>query len=69
MQDGVQQMTTEVNQCTGDCFLREPYSLAELHSDARRCRGLLEIGKIDFKAFVVEGGFPIGHRCIIGLPF
>lgn len=63
------QMTKGENHCSEDCFLRELCSLAELHSDVQWSRGLQEIGKINVKVFVVEGRFPVGHRCIIGLSF
>lgn len=52
-------MTEGVNHCSGDCFLREPGSLAERHSDVRRCRGLLGTGKTDGEAFCSGGKFPL----------
>lgn len=48
-------MAEGVNHCSGDCFLREPGSLAERRGDVRRRRGLLGAGKTDVEAFCSGG--------------
>lgn len=62
------QMTKGSESLQWRCFRWDLCSLVEV-SAVRRCRGSLDIGKVDIKAFVVEGKFPISHTCIIGSQF